>query len=436
MGRFVKWLGEQAEELGVEIYPGFAASEVLYNESGHVEGIATGDMGIAKDGSHTENYTRGIEIKAKQTIFSEGCRGFLSEQLIKNFKLREFKHDGNQIVNQTYALGVKEVWKVPDEKFKRGYIQHSVGWPLGMKNGGGTFLYHKDDNEVHVGMVVALDYKNPYLSPYKELQRSKLHPSIKTHLEGGECISYGARTINEGGYYAIPKLTFPGGLMVGCGAGFLNVPKIKGSHNAIKSGMVAAEEIVKALDRDDSPGQEVYQYYTALKESWLWKELYSTRGARDGFHYGLIPGLINSWFCINLLKGGSLLKSKVKPDSETTGFAKDFKPIDYPKPDGVLTFDLLTNLSRSGTNHEANQPAHLRIKPGQEETAKQYSNKLYGGPEQHFCPAGVYEYDDEQNLVINAQNCVHCKTCDIKTPGEYIHWTVPEGSGGPNYYGL
>jgi len=472
LSALVRWLGEQAEELGVEIYPGFAASEVLYDSNGAVRGVATRDMGIAKDGSIKDTFTRGIELVARQTLFAEGCRGSCSEEVMEKFSLRGSSAD-KQVNVQTYGLGVKEVWQVPEEKFKKGYIQHTLGWPLQSSPFsnvfGGTFLYHMEPNLVLLGMVVGLDYENPYLSPYKEFQRWKHHPAVSTHLEGGECISYGARCLNEGGFHSIPKLTFPGGALLGCSAGFLNSVKIKGSHTAMKSGMLAAEAVYPLLVKGGEEktaavgGAEVFDadeensavkdsieapaYEQAVYNSWIADELKVVRNSHSSFisPLGTLGGLTYTAFSCFITKGAEPWTFfNNTPDSAKTKPAKNFTEIEYPKPDGVLSFDLLTNLQRSGTSHDHDQPAHLRVKEDLADVPSNVSITEFAGPEQRFCPAGVYEYTDEvtdpdspgcgkRHLVINAQNCVHCKCCSIKTPQEYIRWTVPEGGGGPAY---
>jgi flavin-dependent dehydrogenase/ferredoxin-like protein FixX len=558
LSALVRWLGAQAEELGVEIYPGFAASEVLYDSNGAVRGVATRDMGIAKDGSEKDTFTRGIELIARQTLFAEGCRGSCSEEVMEKFSLRGSAAD-KKVNVQTYGLGVKEVWQVPEEKFKKGYIQHTLGWPLqsspfskvfggtflyhmepnlvliGMVVGldyenpylnpykefqrwkhhpavsthleggecisygaralneggfhsipkhtlgwplqsspfskvfGGTFLYHMEPNLVLIGMVVGLDYENPYLNPYKEFQRWKHHPAVSTHLEGGECISYGARALNEGGFHSIPKLTFPGGALLGCSAGFLNSVKIKGSHTAMKSGMLAAEALYPLLTAGGevvtcaAGGAEVFDadevnsalknsieasaYEKAVYDSWIVDELKVVRNTHSSFGspLGTLGGMAYTAFSCFITKGAEPWTfANNTPDSAKTQRAKKFTEIHYPKADGILSFDLLTNLQRSGTSHDHDQPAHLRVKEHLADVPSDVSITEYAGPEQRFCPAGVYEYTEEitdpespgcgkRHLVINAQNCVHCKCCSIKTPHEYIKWTVPEGGGGPAY---
>jgi len=444
LSQVVRWLATKAEELGVEIYPGFAADEVIYSETGGVCGVATKDAGIAKDGSIKSSFTRGVELHGKQVIFAEGCRGSCATEIIEKFHLQKDRNI------QSYALGVKEVWQVPEGVAKPGYIQHTVGWPLQTsvfdKVAGGSFLYHAEPNLVYIGMVVGLDYQNPYLSPYKEFQRFKHHPAVSRHLVGGECIAYGARVLNEGGYHAIPKLTFPGGALVGCAAGFLNSVKIKGSHAAIKSGMLCAESVFEVLTKDNvadvQPGTvEAVSYEPNLKASWVGEELYAIRNSHCAFQYGIGAGMMHTGFSSFITRGREPWTFKTnKPDCDYTLPAQQCKKIDYPKPDGVLSFDLLSNLARSGTSHEADQPAHLRVKPHLSHVPT-FSIAEYAGPEQRFCPAGVYEYteaapgeqESTRQLVINAQNCIHCKCCSVKTPLQFIKWTVPEGGGGPAY---
>eukprot|EP01100_Stratorugosa_tubuloviscum_P008412 TRINITY_DN350_c0_g1_i1.p1 TRINITY_DN350_c0_g1~~TRINITY_DN350_c0_g1_i1.p1 ORF type:complete len:603 (+),score=239.30 TRINITY_DN350_c0_g1_i1:196-2004(+) len=440
LGNFCRWLSSQAEELGVEIYPGFAASEVLYNQKKEVVGVATNDNGISKSGQLKDNFQRGIELRAKQTIFAEGCRGSLSQEIMATYNLRE------NCDPQTYALGLKEVWEIDPKLHEPGRIIHSIGWPLqsflSAKGWGGSFLYHMKPNLILVGFVVGLDYENPYISPYSEFQQWKHHPLVRKYFENGTPISYGARCINEGGIQSIPKLTFPGGVLAGCSAGFLNVPKIKGSHTAMKSGMLAAEAIFDSLSKSDSEGLECVSYEQALKSSWVYEELKEVRNIHPSFSWGVLPWMAYSGLDSFLLKGRvPFTLNNKKTDSEKTKLATRCKPIEYPKPDGKISFDLLTNLARSGTNHEHDQPIHLRIKPGYEDIPSNVSYPLFGGPEQRFCPARVYEYTHNETtgnaqLVRNAQNCLHCKACDIKMPKEYIKWTVPEGGGGPAYSGM
>ena len=429
LGNFCRWLGEQAEAMGVEIYPGFPAAEVLYNEDGSVRGIATGDMGIGKDGEHTDGYMRGMELLGKQTIFAEGCRGHLTKTLFETFDLREGKDP------QTYAIGIKELWDIDPEKSKPGTVWHSVGWPLSKDTYGGSFLYHLNGNQVAVGYVVGLDYSNPHLSPFEEFQRFKTHPAVRDVFEGGRRVSYGARALNEGGFQSVPKLTFPGGCLVGCTAGFLNVPKIKGTHTAMKSGMLAAEAIFDQI-ASDQPTSEPVSYAANLEKSWLWKELYKVRNIRPSFNRGFYFGMMYSALDTYIFRGNAPWTFKHHEDHKSLKKAADAPKIDYPKPDGVVSFDRNSSVFLSGTNHEENQPAHLTLKDASVPIA--HNLALYDAPEQRYCPAGVYEIvreDDGSNprLQINAQNCVHCKTCDIKDPTQNIRWVTPEGGGGPNY---
>ena len=428
LGNLCRWLGEQAEALGVEIYPGFAAAEVLYHDDGSVKGVATGDMGIGKDGQHTDNYQPGVELHARQTIFAEGCRGSLTKTLFERFGLRE------GVDPQTYGIGIKEVWEVTPEKHKPGHVFHSIGWPLDSGTYGGAFLYHLEDRMVSIGFVVGLDYRNPHLSPFDEFQRFKTHPLVRPTLEGGRRVAYGARAISEGGYQSLPKLTFPGGLLVGDTAGFLNVPKIKGSHLAMKSGMTAAEALVHALS-EDGP-REVTDYAERLRKTWLWDELYRVRNIRPAFYKGLLAGVVYAGIDQYLFRGKAPWTFRVHADHDRLGKASEYPRIDYPKPDGVVTFDKLSSVYISGTNHEENQPSHLTLRDASVPIAVNLA--LYDAPEQRYCPAGVYEIvrdSDGSNprLQINAQNCVHCKTCDIKDPTQNINWVVPQGGEGPNY---
>ena len=431
LGNLCRWLAEQAETLGVEIYPGFAASEVLFNEDGSVKGVATGDMGRGRDGTETENFTPGIELHAKQTIFSEGSRGSLTKVLFDQFNLRS---DADP---QTYAIGIKELWEVEPHKHQKGLTLHSVGWPIDGSTYGGSFIYHLEGNQVSVGYVIGLDYKNPHLSPFDEFQRFKTHPKIKPLFEGGRRISYGARALNEGGFQSIPKLTFPGGLIVGCGAGFLNVPKIKGTHTAMKSGITAAEALEAAFRLQEiEPGAELHDYEERLKKTWLWEELYEVRNIRPGFRAGLTLGLINAGIDTVLFRGKAPWTLRIHSDHDALQLAAHCQKIDYPKPDGVVSFDKPSSVFLSNTNHEENQPVHLRLKDPS--IPVNLNLRLYDAPEQRFCPAGVYEIiadedGDNPQLQINAQNCVHCKTCDIKDTSQNINWVVPEGGGGPNY---
>jgi electron-transferring-flavoprotein dehydrogenase len=432
LGNLCRWLAEQAEGLGVEIYPGFAAAEVLYAEDGSVRGIATGDMGIGKDGEPTANHAPGIELHAKQTVFSEGVRGSLTKTLFDNFNLR----DG--VDPQTFGIGIKELWEVDPSVHQEGLVLHTIGWPVDGGTYGGAFLYHLDNNQVAVGYVIGLDYQNPHLSPFDEFQRYKTHPKIRKLFEGGRRVSYGARAINEGGFQSIPKLTFPGGLIVGCAAGFLNVPKIKGSHTAMKSGMTAAEAIAAALTAGDEGGHglEISDYSDRIRNSWIWDELYQVRNIRPGFRSGTMFGLAHAALDTYLFKGRAPWTLHHHPDNEALRPAAHCDKIPYPKPDGMVSFDKPSSVFISNTNHEENQPAHLTLKDPSIPVA--HNLEYYDAPEQRFCPAGVYEiiFDDEGEnpaLQINAQNCVHCKTCDIKDPTQNINWVVPEGGGGPNY---
>ena len=428
LGNFSRWLGEQAEAMGVEIYPGFAAAEILYNDDGSVKGIATGDMGVGQDYTPGPNYQQGMEIHAKYTFFAEGCRGHLGKQLKEKFNLEQ------NIQPQTYGIGIKELWEVDPAKHKKGEVMHTAGWPLSNDTYGGSFVYHLDHNQIAIGFVVGLDYQNPYLSPYEEFQRFKTHPAIKPMLEGGRRISYGARALNEGGLQCLPKLYFPGGVLTGCDAGTLNTPKIKGTHTAMKSGMLAAESSFKAIIGGRA-NDELVDYGEAFISSWAGKELHSARNVRPSFKWGLLLGTIYTGLDQMLLRGKAPWTIKFHgADHTKLKKAKDCMPIDYPKPDGKITFDKLTNVSFSGTNHEEDQPNHLTLKNHNIPVDLNLSD--YDGPEVRYCPAGVYEYVEEdkvQRLQINSQNCVHCKTCDIKDPTQNIEWVTPEGGGGPNY---
>ncbi len=431
MGRVVKWLGEQAEELGAEVYPGFAAAEVLYHDDGSVKGIATGDMGLDRDGNPKDNHEPGMELHGRYTLFAEGCRGSLTKQVEAKFGLR----NGDP---QTYAIGIKELWEVDPAKHKPGHASHSVGWPMDRQTYGGSFLYHLEDNQVAVGFVVALDYQNPYLSPFEEFQRFKAHPAIRETFEGGRRICYGARALNEGGLQSLPKLVFPGGALIGCSAGFLNVPKIKGNHLAMKSGMLAAEAAAAAL-QDETPTGTLDAYPEAFKSSWAHDELHRARNIRPSFHRGLWAGLAYSAIDTYLLRGKAPWTFKNRADHMALKPKADFQPIDYPKPDGKLTFDRLSSVYISNTNHDDNQPCHLTLKDS--DVPVNLNLEKYDAPEQRYCPAGVYEIvrdDDGGNprLQINYQNCVHCKTCDIKDPSQNIIWVVPQGGDGPSYTGM
>ncbi|KAK9058369.1 hypothetical protein SSX86_023210 [Deinandra increscens subsp. villosa] len=428
LSQFVRWLGQKAEELGVEVYPGFAAKEVLFDENENVIGIATNDMGIGKDGYKKDNYQPGVELKGRVNLFAEGCRGSLSEKIIRKYDLRK-KGQGQ---HQTYALGIKEVWEIDADKHKLGAVVHTLGWPLDHKTYGGSFLYHMQDRQVSIGLVCALNYHNPFFNPYEEFQNLKRHPAIRPLLENGTVIQYGARTLNEGGFQSIPYPVFPGGAIVGCSAGFLNVPKIKGTHTAMKSGMLAAESAFGVLHK----GSNMKTYWENLKNSWIWEELHRARNYRPAFEYGLLPGMAISALEHYLLKGRAPYTLKHgKPDHEATHEANVCSPIEYPKPDGIVSFDVPTSLYRSNTNHDHDQPAHLRLR---DPTVPELVNlPKYAGPESRYCPARVYEYVSDDNgqlkLQINAQNCLHCKACDIKDPKQNIEWTVPEGGGGPGY---
>ena len=431
LGYFAKWLAGQAEALGVEIYPGFAAAEVLYDEAGTVTGIATGDAGIGKQSEPTDRFTRGVELHAKQTVFAEGCRGSLTKILFARFKLR----DGCD--PQTYGLGIKEVWEIDPAKHQQGLVQHSIGYPLDTVTYGGSWLYHWDNNLISIGFVVGLDYANPYLSPFEEFQRFKQHPAIRALLTGGKRISYGARALNEGGLQSIPKLSFPGGVLIGDAAGFLNVPKIKGNHTAMKSGMIAAEAMAAHLAAE-TVTSEVTSYRAKLEASWLWAELRTVRNIRPSFQRGLFAGMAYS-AVDTLLRGRVPWTFRNHADDAQLRPARDFKPIDYPKPDGVVSFDRLSSVFLSNTNHEEDQPPHLQLRDPAK--AIDVNLALYASPESRYCPAAVYEIvrnatGADPQLRINAQNCVHCKTCDIKDPTQNIDWCVPEGGGGPNYQGM
>ncbi|MBY5701162.1 electron transfer flavoprotein-ubiquinone oxidoreductase [Rhizobium leguminosarum] len=432
LGNVCRWLATKAEELGVEIYPGFAATEVLYNDQGAVIGVATGDMGIEKNGEPGPNYTRGMELLGKYTLIGEGMRGSLAKQLIAKFDLQKDREP------QKFGIGLKELWQVKPENHRPGLVQHSFGWPLGMKTGGGSFLYHLEDNLVAVGFVVHLNYKNPYLYPFEEFQRFKTHPAIRTTFEGGKRLSYGARAITEGGYQSVPKLTFPGGALIGCSAGLVNVPRIKGSHNAVLSGMLAAEKIVAAIATGRSH-DEVAEIENEWRKGDIGKDLKRVRNVKPlwskfGTALGVALGGFDMW--TNTLFGFSVFGTLKhgKTDAESLEPASQHKPIAYPKPDGVLTFDRLSSVFLSNTNHEEDQPVHLQVKDMA--LQKRSEHDIYAGPSTRYCPAGVYEWverDGEEVFVINAQNCVHCKTCDIKDPNQNINWVPPQGGEGPVY---
>jgi electron-transferring-flavoprotein dehydrogenase len=428
LGNFCRWLGQQAEALEVEVYPGFAAAEILYHDDGSLKGIATGDMGLNADGTPGPNHEPGMELHARYTFFAEGCRGHLGKELKEKFAL------GADVEPQTHGIGIKELWEIDPAKHQPGLVVHTAGWPLDSHTYGGSFQYHLEDNQVAVGFVVGLDYKNPYLSPFDEFQRYKTHPKIRDTFAGGRRISYGARALNEGGLQCLPKLTFPGGVLIGDDAGTLNTPKIKGTHTAMKSGMLAADAAFAALCEEQPPA-ELTGYAQAFKESWVYKELHAARNVRPAFKWGLILGSIYTGIDQMLFGGHAPWTLKHGHVDNKTLLKKDqAKPIDYPKPDGVLTFDKLSSVFISNTNHREDEPCHLTLKDPSVPVAVNLAD--FDGPEQRFCPAGVYEFVEQEGetvLQINAQNCVHCKTCDIKDPTQNIHWVVPEGGGGPNY---
>lgn len=424
-----QFLATQAEQLGCEIYPGFAAVKVLHDRTGDVMGVATGDVGIDKNGDKTVNYQPGMHLHAKQTLFAEGCRGQLSQYLMTRFQLRK------GIQPQTYGLGLKEIWEIPATQHQRGLAMHTVGWPLNQTTYGGSFMYHLSQNRVAIGFVVGLDYKNPWLSPFEEFQRFKTHPHISQYLRDGERVAYGARAINEGGWQSIPKLTFPGGLLLGDSAGFLNVPKIKGIHTAIGSGLIAAQACFEFLTiNEQKPKSENVSYSHHFKKSWIAKELYKVRNIRPGFHYGLFTGLALAAFETYISHGHSPWTLANRADHLTLYPVNRAKKINYPKPDGVLTFDRLSSVYLTNTFHEENQPCHLKLR--NPALAIQINYQQYASPETRYCPAAVYEIIEKDNtpkLQINAQNCIHCKTCDIKDPEQNIVWTAPASGGGPNY---
>ncbi|MEO0436140.1 MAG: electron transfer flavoprotein-ubiquinone oxidoreductase [Pseudomonadota bacterium] len=430
MGNVCRWLAEQAESLGVEVYPGFAASEVLYNEDGSVRGIATGDMGISAEGEQKDSYMQGMELHARYTLFAEGCRGHLGKQLIDKFKLDEGKDP------QHYGIGIKEIWEIEPEKHQPGLVVHGLGWPLAESGStGGAFLYHAEDNQVFIGFITDLNYSNPHVSPYEEFQRWKHHPETLKYLEGGSRLTYGARAIVKGGLNSLPKMHFPGGLLLGCDAGTLNSVKIKGNHTAMKSGMIAAESVVEAL-REEQPPVELEAFGEKLRDSWLYDELYRTRNFSGFMHsLGVLIGSAMVWIDQNIF-GGKLpfTLHDSKPDYAALKPAADCKKIDYPKPDSVISFDRLSSVFLSNTNHEEDQPCHLTL--ADPSIPIESNLPLFDEPAQRYCPAGVYEVieeDEGKRFQINAQNCVHCKTCDIKDPAQNITWITPEGFGGPNY---
>lgn len=432
LGNVCRWLGEQAEALGVEIYPGFAGAEVLYNENGSVKGVATGDMGVGRDGQPTGAYQQGMELHAKYTLFAEGCRGHLGKQLEKKFDLR------NGANPQVYGIGIKEQWEIKPEHHVKGLVIHTAGWPMPSDTYGGSFCYHYGENLVSIGYVVGLGYSNPFMSPFEEFQRYKTHAKIRPMLEGGKRLAYGARAISAGGLQSLPKLIFPGGALLGDDAGFLNVSRIKGSHAALKSGMLAAESVVEALAAERSH-DELTTYPQKFRESWLFEELHKARNFKPWMSKGLLLGTLMAGVDQVVFRGKApWTLSHSAADHSKLKKAADCTPIDYPKPDGVITFDRLSSVFLSNTNHEENQPCHLTLKDG--DVPIKTNLALYDAPEQRYCPAGVYEIlkDDAGNprLQINAQNCLHCKTCDIKDPTQNINWVVPQGGEGPVYPGM
>ncbi|KAL4778114.1 hypothetical protein BJX76DRAFT_363036 [Aspergillus varians] len=435
LNELTKWLGERAEELGVEVYAGFAASEIVYNVEGSVKGVATNDLGVARNGKAKDTFERGMEFHARVTLLGEGCHGSLTKQVIKKYDLRRYSQP------QTYGLGIKEIWEIQPEKFRSGEITHSMGYPLPKDTYGGAWMYHFGDNMVSIGLVVGLDYPNPWLSPYGEFQKLKHHPLFRDVLEGGKCISYGARALNEGGFQSIPKCAFPGGALIGDSAGFLNVPKIKGTHTAMKSAMLAAESTFGAL-KDDAGGTVfLFDYEESLRKSSIWKELYEVRNMRPSFStpLGIYGGIMYSGLEAYIFRGHTPWTLKHHgTDAAATKPASEYKKIEYPKPDGKISFDILTSVSRTGTNHEEDQPVHLQVKDWDKHTSISWPK--YQGIENRFCPAGVYEYVEDSSkplgvrFQINAQNCIHCKTCDIKVPTQDINWQTPQGGEGPKYF--
>lgn len=425
-----RWLAEKAEAMGIEMYPGFGGADVLYDDQGRVRGVATSDLGVGRDAKPTDEYERGMAFHAKQTLFAEGAHGSLTKKLVAKFDLRANSQP------QTYGLGLKEIWQVKDENFRKGEVSHSLGFPLKNDTYGGGWMYHYGDNFVSLGLVVGLDYPNPWLNPYNEFQKMKHHPFYKNVLEGGKCISYGARSLNEGGIQSLPKLVFPGGALIGCSAGFVNVPKIKGTHTAMKSGMLAAESAFKTIE-SEKEGVQMDDYEENLKNSWVYEELHQVRNIRPSFHNALgnFGGILYSGIDSILLRGKAPWTLKHPgPDSQQTKLADECEKLEYPKPDNEISFDILTNVARTGTYHEENIPVHLQVKDWKAHTAAAYPK--YKGIETRFCPAGVYEYNEDPNeefgvkFNINSQNCIHCKTCDIKVPTQDITWQIPGQSGG------
>lgn len=425
--RLSRWLAQEAERLGVEIFAGFPAAEILFDANNQVIGVLTQEVGINQLGEPKPNYQPGIELRAHFTLLAEGCRGSLTKQLCERYDLQKDKQP------QTYGIGIKELWEIEPKQHSSGKIIHSIGWPLDQRTYGGAFIYHMDPNLLSVGFVVGLDYENPFLDPFEELQRFKHHPTIRPLFEGGRRIEYGARALNEGGIQSIPKLSFPGGLLIGCAAGFLNVPKIKGNHTAMKSGMVAAETVFKAFKTKKTG--ELTEYETAIRQSWIWPELHQARNIRPAFKWGLLPGLIHAAFDTYILRGRAPWTFRHHHDHKRLKKAKDSPRIDYPKPDGKISFDKLTSVQLSNTFHAEDQPNHLKLKDPT--LALSLNLAEYDSPEQRYCPAKVYEIvrptEQTPYLQINAQNCIHCKTCDIKDPTQNINWITPEGGNGPNY---
>jgi len=427
LANLCRWLAEQAESLGVEIFSGFAGSKILYNENNSIKGVQTGDMGIAKDGTQKDNFEPGIELIGKVSIFAEGCRGHLGKKLINKFKLDKNKSP------QQYGIGFKEIWEVKKENHVEGLVMHTIGWPLDQKTYGGSFCYHAENNQIFIGYVIGLDYQNPHLSPFDEFQRFKIHPKIKEILTGGKRIAYGARALIEGGLQSLPQMHMPGALLIGCNAGTLNMPKIKGSHTAMKSGMLAAETIAEYLKNNS----DLSNYENKFKNSWIYKELYCARNVKPSFRWGLILAIIFTGIDQILFRGHLPFTLKhLHADYKTLKSAKKMSQIEYPKPDGVLTFDKTSSVYLTGTNHSENQPVHLKLTDSN--LPINYTLKEYDEPAQRYCPVGVYEVQYDQNkknpkFIINSQNCIHCKTCDIKEPSQNITWVTPEGGGGPNY---
>ena len=433
LGRLCQWLAEQAEALGVNVFPGFAAADVLYDDDGRVRGVVTSDMGVGKDGERKATFQPGYELTARYTIFAEGCRGNLARKLVDRFDLRADADPPH------YGIGLKEIWEIDPARHEEGLVVHTLGWPLDNHTDGGGFLYHASDNRVYLGLIVALNYRNPHLAPFQEFQRWKQHPRIRHYLEGGTRTQYGSRAVNKGGLQALPKLTFPGGLLVGCDAGFLDVVKIKGAHTAIKTGMLAAETVHAALAQDAAGSRDLAGYETAVRESWVFEDLYRGRNFSPGLHrFGTFFGAAFTWLDQNVFRGRlPFTLHNREPDHDSLQKADAAPRIDYPKPDGTLTYDRLSSVFLSNTNHEEDQPSHLRLKDPS--IPIDYNLPMYDEPAQRYCPAGVYEVvtdGGKPQFRINAQNCVHCKTCDIKDPKQNIVWEVPEGGGGPNYSGM